>query len=353
MKAIAKTKPGVGLDLINIPDPTPEPDEVVLKVLQCGIDGPADTGFYEWGPEAEMMMGPLLPIIVGHEILGEVVSNGAEARLFQPGTRVVLEPTISCGRCGFCLEGKQNICSSVAGLIGITRNGGMAEYLSVPQHVLIEVPDVLSDEEAVVLEPIGVAVHALEQAPVNVGDPVVIIGAGFVGLMLLQLLKLCGASPVIVVGTQHSLPRLEIAKALKADLTLISGKDDVTARVMEATEGLGAKVVFEAAGKAQAIQQGIDVLRSGGRMCMIGSTRSKVEIEPLRILLKEAQIVTSRARRLANWHRAIKLACARQINLEPFHSREVPLEGAVELIRKITEDRSIVHAAVNPWKKHK
>ena len=115
----------------------------------------------------------------------------------------------------------------------------------------------------------------------------------------------------------------------------------------------GAKVAFEAAGKAEAILQGLQSLRSGGRICLIGSTRSTVEITPLPILLKEASIVTSRARRLANWHRAIKLACARQINLEPFHSREVPLEGAVELIRKITEDRSIVHAAVNPWKKHK
>ena len=349
MKAIAKTKPGVGLDLIQVPDPTPAPDEVVLKVLRCGIDGPADAGMYEWGPEAEMMMGPLLPIIIGHEILGEIVSVGSDVRGWRPGSRVVLEPTISCSRCHYCLDGRQNLCTSVAGLIGITKNGGMAEYVAVPQQVLIEVPETLSNEEAVILEPMGVAVHAMEQAPVDIGDPVAIIGAGFVGLMLLQFLKMCGANPVIVIGTQRSQKRLQIAKELGADLTLIAGKDDVTSQVAEASGGLGVKVVFEAAGKADALLQGLQLLRSGGRICLIGSTRSTVEIAPLNMLLREVSVVTSRGRRLPNWLHAIQLATSQRITLKPFKSLDVPLEATVETIRKITQDRSIVHATVNPW----
>jgi len=350
MKAVAKTKAGVGLDLIQAPDPTPAPDEVVLKVLKCGIDGPADGGLYEWGPEAASMLSWFLPVIIGHEILGEIVSMGSEVQRLRPGDRVVVEPGLCCGGCHYCLEGRQNLCSASAGLIGLTRNGGMAEYVAVPQRNVIEVPEALSDEEAVILEPLGVAIHAVEQAPVAVGDPVAVLGAGFIGLMLLQVLKACGAGPVIVTDIQRSQQRLQMAKDLGADLTLIADKEDVTSKIMEATGGLGVKVVFEAAGKAQAMLQGLESLRPGGRICLIGTTRETVAIEPLpMIILKEISIVSSKGRRLPNWHRAIQVASSGRIEFEPLKSLEVPLEAAVETIAKIIEGRSIVHAVVNPW----
>lgn len=291
-------------------------------------------------------MAQALPIVIGHEVAGEVVAVGERVTNPKPGTRVVVEPNLPCWECSFCIKGATNLCRQRKGIVGVTTNGGMAEYAVVPASNVFPVPENIADAEAPLLETLGVGVHAMERAPIFPGESVAVVGAGPVGLLLLQALKAAGASPVIVTGSARSRGRLQLAKSLGADEVAVSG-DAVVERVKAVTGGLGVHTAFECAGTPLAITQAVAMTRPGGRVCIAGSSESISRIRSWSMIkTPEIAVIGSHGRLLSTWPRILSLAGGGKIRLRSLISHTVRLNQAVDAIGRIREDRSIVKVIV-------
>lgn len=347
MQAVVKTAPGPGLKVQKVAMPSPGQGQVLLKVAACGICA-SDRAIYLWEEHMRRHMENALPVIIGHEMTGEVVAVGEGVASVKPKTRVAVEPNLPCWECGYCIQGQTNLCRQKKTILGVTVNGGMAEYAVVPASNVFPVPDGISDVEAPLLETLGVGVHAMERAPVSPGQSVVVVGAGPVGLLLMQAVKAVGASLVVVTGSARSSARLRLAKTLGADVTLASD-DKTVARVKELTDGLGADVVFEAAGTSAAVGQALQMVRPGGRVCLVGSSEEAVPVHPWSMIkTPEVTVIGSHARRLATWPTILALAAGGKVRLGPLVSETVPLSRAVDAIRRVQADRAVIKVIVTP-----
>ena len=274
----------------DVPKPRVGPRDLLMKVKAAGI----------CGSDLEMARGNrpdvVPPRIPGHEVAGEVTEAGGQTTRFQVGDRVVVEPIISCGTCRNCRVGRYNVCKELK-FVGVHIDGAFAEYLAVPEQRAYKIPDHLSYGEAAVLEPTAVGVHIVERAKVSLGDTVVVLGAGPIGLQIGQVAKNRGARYIMMTDVLDY--RLEIAKKLAADLVINSAKEDPLQRVNEVTDGEGADVVIEAVGKSETILQTMDLVRVGGRILLAGLSAKRFATDPptfrMRQLLKEVTIETSRS----------------------------------------------------------
>ncbi len=347
MKAIAKIKPGKGLELIETEVPSVTKNSVLIKVKACGICG-ADVHLYKWEEYLARLMASRLPLIVGHEICGEVVDKGSEVTNIKIGDRVVTEPAITCGVCPQCADGRTTVCEKRIN-IGIEVNGGMAEYVSVPGSVIYKLPDAIPDAEASIIETHGVGVHGLERMPVIPGSSVAVLGAGPIGLLLMQCIKAAGAYPVIVTGTSRSRSRLERARQLGADATILADKENITERIKELTDGRGVDQVFEAAGTGKAILQALDITKRGGQICLLGATDDPVELKPFVMMRsKEIDIINARGRTASTWRRAITLAATGKVKLAPIIDRVLSLGDALQGFELLENNRDIIKIVVRP-----
>ena len=277
MKALQKVKKEKGMILTTISDPQIQAHEVLVEVMAAGVCG-SDVHIYEWTGGYEWLN---LPLICGHEFSGRIVQTGEAVEGLQIGQKVVCRVFLPCGECAMCRQGFMNKCLNSrknGGALGISRNGGFAEYVAVPASYCVSVPEHLSFEEAALAEPLGIAANAVHDAKLMLGDVAVIFGPGGIGLLTLLCAKAV-CSTVIMVGTAKDKKRLEMAKELGADLILYAGEDNVSDAIMGLTGGLGADVVFEATGYPPVVQQGLDVLRKCGRMVLIGIHPDKAQID--------------------------------------------------------------------------
>ncbi|MDH5687170.1 MAG: alcohol dehydrogenase catalytic domain-containing protein [Candidatus Bathyarchaeota archaeon] len=322
MKAIVYEGPRK-LAVMDVPKPQVGPRDLLIEVKAAGI----------CGSDLEMARGNrpdvIPPRIPGHEVAGEVAEVGGQTTRFQVGDRVVVEPIISCGICRNCRVGRYNVCRELK-FVGVHIDGAFAEYLAVPEQRAYKIPDHLSYGEAAVLEPTAVGVHIVERAKVSLGDTVVVLGAGPIGLQIGQVAKNRGARYIMMTDVLDY--RLEIAKKLAADLVINSAKEDPLQRVNEVTDGEGADVVIEAVGKSETILQTMDLVRVGGRILLAGLSVERFATDPptfwMRQLLKEVTIETSRSYAAGNWDAAIKLVSRGAINCEALVTHRFPLEQA-------------------------
>jgi len=307
----------------DVPKPRVGPRDLLMKVKAAGI----------CGSDLEMARGNrpdvVPPRIPGHEVAGEVTEAGGQTTRFQVGDRVVVEPIISCGTCRNCRVGRYNVCKELK-FVGVHIDGAFAEYLAIPEQRAYKIPDHLSYEEAAVLEPTAVGVHIIKRAKVSLGDTVVILGAGPIGLQTGQAAKNRGAGYLMMTDVLDY--RLEIAKKLAADLVINSAEEDLLQRVNEVTDGEGADVVIEAVGKSETILQTMDLVRVGGRILLAGLSVERFATDPptfwMRQLLKEVTIETSRSYAAGNWDAAIKLVSRGAINCEALVTHRFPLDQA-------------------------
>jgi len=272
MRVLRKTTAAAGLQLTSVPVPLPGPREVLIRVRAAGICG-TDYHIYSWDAWSQQRIKP--PLTIGHEFVGEVVACGSHVRTIQPGMRVSAEGHVTCGVCKFCRTGRGHICRSVKGL-GVDRDGCFAEYVVMPEENIWRVPDSVPDKFAAIYDPLGNAMHTAMTASLSL-KKVLIMGAGAIGLFAVSIVKLAGASFVIVVEPNQF--KRNLAAAVGADVVLDPASDDVPARVAELTDGYGPEVILEMSGNPNAMQQAFRLLSNGGEICLLGIPAGGVQVD--------------------------------------------------------------------------
>ena len=259
----------------NIETPEPGPGEIRVKVALCGLCGSDHSLFHG-------KMGVRLPVIPGHEAVGSVEKIGPGVQGFSTGQRVTIQPNFPCRQCDVCRGGNENICPSKVRL-GLDINGTFAEYVKVPAAFLHPIPDGLEDAVAVFAEPLAVGVHALKIASPRPGERTLVLGAGVIGLLILQLAMLRGGD----VGACDLEPRrLDVAKALGAahaatpeDISTVCGK--------------GYDLIYETSGAAPALAQAIHLAAPKGRIAVLSLPAKEHPVPTTMIVRKELTIVGS------------------------------------------------------------
>ena len=270
------------LEVKDMPTPEVGPRDVRVRVHSCGICGSDVHGFD--GSSGRRIP----PLIMGHEAAGTIDAVGSAVESLRPGDRVTFDSMISCGLCRFCRSGDPNLCDDRR-VVGVSpgkwrQHGAFAEYVVVPEHIVFAIPDGLSLEHAAMVEPVSVAVHAVNRTPIRLGDRAVVVGCGMIGLLTIQAARAAGCGVVMAVDLDRT--RLERAARLGADLT-IDASEDVAAIVHEATNGRGADVALEAVGAAEPIETAVQSLRKGGTLTLIGNVTPRVEVDLQAIVTRE------------------------------------------------------------------
>lgn len=329
MKAVRLHGPrDLRFDDVLRPGP-PGPGEALLRITAVGICG-SDLHTYKDARIGDTELGA--PLTLGHEFAGvvEAVGPGAESGLFEPlrpGTRVAVDPAQPCGRCELCERGHPNLCRRLHFCGLYPDEGALSERLMVPARTCFPLPDGIDDAEGALLEPLGVAIHATDLARIRVGDSVALLGAGPIGLCLLQTLRLAGADPIFV---SDPLPwRLELAERLGGVPVDLEAGDPVEA-VLTATGGRGVDAAIEAAWADRSVQQAADMARLGGRLVLVGIPEDdQLRLRHAGVRRKGLTILMSRRMKHA-YPRAIRLVESGRVDLQALISHRVPLERTPE-----------------------
>jgi L-iditol 2-dehydrogenase len=337
MRAIAKTRPAFGAELVNIPVPRPGRGELLVKIAACGICG-SDLHIYEWELGAERF-APRLPMVLGHEPAGEVVEAGPEVTGFKKGDHVALDPFGQCGRCSSCLAGRFNLCASPT-----TLSGAFAEYTVAPVANAHLVPAAMDLEQAALLEPFATGLHGVEQSSVKAGDRVVIEGPGPIGISTALAARAMGATSIVITGLRADTERLELARRFGFQ-TVCAEDQDWIAQVKSRTGEDGADVVFDAAGMMQSVRQ---LLKRAGQLVLLGwPARDLPSAEMRSLFFHGVNIISSRVRSPETWRRAIALVANETVKLAPMVTHRVDLANGLEAFELLRRKEG-VKVLVNP-----
>jgi 2-desacetyl-2-hydroxyethyl bacteriochlorophyllide A dehydrogenase len=324
MRAVIWEAPGQ-LKITEAPDPAPQHGELVIQVGICGICG-TDVHI----ADGEFPPTPY-PIVPGHEFAGRIVARGAGVPGDWPeGARVAVDPSLFCGHCPACRSGRGNLCANW-NAIGDTVNGAFAEYVAVPAANAYRIPDSVDDAQGALIEPLSCAVHGLRRLGPVLGDDVLLIGAGTMGLLLLQLLNDAGARSVSVVDRKAA--RLAAAKAVGA----VSVAEDVSALDHGAFG-----VAVDATGVPAAIEAAFGSLARGGRLLIFGvaSGEASVALSPFRIYNDEITVLGSMAV-LNSFGAAADLMAARTIQTSPLLGPPFALDQFPEALASVRRGEGI------------
>ncbi|MFC4517032.1 zinc-dependent alcohol dehydrogenase family protein [Streptomyces ehimensis] len=314
MRAVVVTGPGEAR-LTETADPVPAPGEVVVEVSSCGLCG---TDMHILGGELPSAGYPLVP---GHELTGRVVALGAGVTAPAVGARVAVDPNLPCGACHYCRVGRGNLCDDYSA-IGVTRDGGFAEFVAVPARCAYVLPDELSDAAAGLVEPLSCAVHGLNRLPRRPGEHYLIYGAGTMGLMMAAVVRGAGAASVSMVDVNAE--RLAFAESFAAD-AVATGAD-----VLDRPQGF--EVVIDATGAVAAIEDGLTRVRKGGTFLQFGvaDPARTAAFSPFAVYNREIDIIGSMAVH-HSFQPAIDLLAA-GLDLDPLVSDVFGLEGFDEAV---------------------
>jgi len=273
------------IEIVDLANPSPGPEDIVIRVGACGVCG-TDQHIYQ----GEHIVR--FPVVPGHEMAGHVVDVGRSVKHIRVGDRVSLDPNITCGHCFWCQSGENHLCSDLQAL-GVTRNGGFAEYCVSPARQAVLLPEDVSIEQGAMGEPLACCLHGADRLGVRPGETVAILGGGYIGLILLQLVKAAGAATVIV--SEPFAPRRAMAQSLGADIVVDPVNEDLVAITDDATAGVGVDAAVESAGRVETAEAAVSLARRGGRVLFFGvvSPDSVAAIKPYDVYYKELTIVGS------------------------------------------------------------
>ena len=314
----------------EVPTPgPPPPGHVLLRVRTTGICG-SDLHSYH---DARIGDTPIEgPLVIGHEFSAIVEAVGAEALDYQhaplkPGTRVAVDPAQPCGRCESCAGGHPNLCLRLHFCGNYPDGGSLCEWMHMPAHSCVPVPDGIDDTRAALLEPLGVALHAVDLARIHVGDSLAIVGAGAIGLLILQLARLSGASPIFV--TDRLAWRLARADAWGGIPIDIDGGDPVQA-ISRQTRGRGVDIAIEAAWADRSITQAIEMLRLGGRAVLVGIPGDDTLTMKHSTARRKGVTIRLSRRMKHTWPRAMSLTLDGRVDLASLVTHRFPLAQAAD-----------------------
>ncbi len=315
MKA-ALLKGPYNIEIIDTERPKLRPGQVLIKVRRCGICG-SDLHAYK-GKHPDFV----IPVIPGHEFSGDVVEIGEGVEKVKIGDRVTVEPLVVCGKCYFCARGEYHRCLDLK-VLGAQANGAFAEYIAVDERWVYRLPDTFTYEEGAMVEPLAVAVHAVKRAE-PLGDNVLILGAGTIGLLTLQVARARGAINIIITDIVDW--KLDVARRLGATVAVNPEKEDLKDVVMRYTNGLGVDVAFEAVGSPITLSQALELTRKGGNVVVIGVFEEpEVKLNIMNVVNKELNVYGSL---VYNWdfERAINLIRTRRVDVRSLVSDVIKLE---------------------------
>jgi len=308
----------------DVPDPEILPDEVLVKVMACGI----------CGSDVHGMDGStgrrIPPLIMGHEASGVIEKTGTEVTGWKKGDRVTFDSTVYPLNDWYTLEGLYNL-SDNREVIGVSpgtykRNGAFAEFIAVPQHILYRIPEKVTFEQAAMVEAVAVALHAVNIAGIRTGDTCAVTGAGMIGIFVIKLLKISGAGKVIAIDINDN--KLKNAVKAGADSVFRSSGPDLVHKIHALTRGRGADISFEVVGKSETVNTAIDILRKGGRAVLVGNLAPVVEFPLQKVVTRELKVLGSCAIR-GEYEVVLKLVEKGMITVDEQISAVAPLsEGA-------------------------
>jgi L-iditol 2-dehydrogenase len=324
--------------------PVPGPDEVIVRVRACGI----------CGSDVHGMDGStgrrIPPIIMGHEGAGEIVEVGSAVKGWAKGDRVTFDSTLYCGHCWHCLRGEVNLCDERR-VLGVScaefrRDGAFAEYVAVPQRVLYRLPDNLSFQQAAMVEAVSVAAHAVGRTPLGADASAAVLGAGMIGLLVIQVLRAAGCRRVIAIDLDEG--RLELAQNLGATAALRADLPDLAGRVSALCHGRGADAVFEVVGLATTVQAAVECARKGGSVTLVGNAEARVDLPLQSVVTRQITLFGSCAS-AGEYPACLELIASGKVNVTDFISAESPLEEAPQWFGRLhSREKGLMKVLVTP-----
>jgi L-iditol 2-dehydrogenase len=329
------------MEIREVDFPVPKENEVIVKLEYVGICG-SDVHYLENGKIGSFVVEG--DFILGHECAGEIVQTGSGVKTLKVGDRVALEPGITCGQCEFCKSGKYNLCPRVEFLATPPYHGCLTKYIAFPENMAFKLPDNVSSKEGALVEPLAVGLHAASQGNVKLGDRVVILGAGAIGLVTLLACKAYGATEVTVVDVIEK--RLEVAKKLGATHVINAKNENAIEKVAALTAGNGCDKVIETAGSERTISQTPYMVKRGGTIVLVGlAPKDIIEFDFMQIMTKEAEI-KSVFRYRNMYPAAIGAIADGKIDVKGIVSHEFSFEDSAKAFDYVIENKSEVVKAV-------
>jgi len=331
------------IELRELPEPTPEPGRAVVEIRYCGICG-TDLHAYQSGQ-------PYNPATCGHEWVETISGVGAGVDGLREGDRVGIGVPPGCGQCPECRGGDAAHCTRVLmAMLGMGPfagpHGGFAPSIAVDVARLYPVRRELTDEDAALLEPVTVAIHALRRTPLRLGDAAVVVGAGPIGLLVLQCARIAGAGAVVVVEPEPQ--RARLAAELGATVVVDPRSESVDERVKEICGRRGPDIVFECAGVPATIDQAVSLVRRGGTMSLVGFATVPAEINPGSWLTREVRVVASLGYVHEEFDVAMQLVADGRLRLKPLCTDTVGLDDLESAFQRLLSGAGDVKLLVDP-----
>lgn len=334
------------LDVVDVPMPRPSAGEVLIQVKACGICG-SDVHGYDGSSGRRIP-----PLVMGHEAAGVVAAVGTGVNDLREGQPVTFDSTVYCGECEYCRQGLMNLCLNRE-VLGVStadfrRQGAFAEYLVVPRRIVHPLPDGLDFAKAAMVEPLSVALHAVKVSELPEKASALVIGAGMIGLLVLQALKNAGCAQILISDIDDS--RLALAKELGATVTINAKSADTATEAQRHTNGLGVDVALEAVGSTPTVKTAIESVRRGGTVTLIGNIAPSVEI-PLQTVVSRQLRLQGTAASAGEYPECIELLARGAINLNPLISMIAPLdEGQQWFDRLHAREAKLMKVILTPKK---
>lgn len=323
MRAVMKTQPGPGFEMHMVDIPEPGPSEVLIKVKATSICG-TDRHIYHWNEWSAGRIKP--PLIIGHEVCGHVIQVGRDVTLLKEGDYISAESHIPCTVCPVCRNGQQHICANLK-ILGIDTRGTYAEYAVIPEVVAWKNDPNLDPAMAAIMEPLGNAVYTVLAEPVT-GLSVAVFGDGPAGFNAVAVARAAGASTIFQIGKYPF--RLELGRQAGSDVALNIRQPgtDVVQTILDATEGVGVDVVLEMTGSQQAIDEGLQVIRKGGRFSAFGLPAGPVQLDLANgVVFKGARILGINGRLMwETWFQMAGLLRSGKLDPRPIITHRIPLD---------------------------
>ena len=325
----------------DVPDPVIKSDEVLVKVMACGICGSDVHGL-------DGSTGRRIPpMIMGHEASGFIVNTGSDVTGWRNGDRVTFDSTVYPLNDWYTLEGKYNL-SDNREVLGVSpgsykRDGAFAEYIAIPQHILYRIPDKVTYEQAAMAEAVAVALHSINISELRTGNNCVVVGAGMFGIFIMKLLKISGALKIIAIDNNPK--RIELALSVGADYGFLSSEKNLDGKICELTLGRGADISFEAVGKSETVNLSIEILRKGGKAILVGNTSPEINFPLQKVVTREIKVFGSCANR-GEYETVLNLIESGRISVDDQISVVAPLSQGADWFTKLYNNKEGINKVI-------
>ena len=332
------------LEVADLPRPEAGTGEVLVQVAACGICG-SDVHGYDGSSGRRIP-----PLVMGHEAAGVIAAVGEGVSRFAVGDRITFDSTVYCGECDFCKSGDINLCDNRQ-VVGVStpefrRAGAFAEFVTVPERIVYELPEEMSFADAAMLEAVAVAVHAVAVTDLKGGETALVIGAGMIGLLTLQAARAAGCSRVLVADVDRT--RLKLATEAGADEVILASGADMVRDVHELTSGRGVDVVLEAVGRDETVTAAVDAVRKGGTVTLIGNITPTVTLPLQKVVSRQIRMQGSCASS-GEYPEAIELVSSGKIRVTPLITAVAPLsDGASWFERLHSREPNLMKIVIDP-----